>query len=291
MSERAVVLVSGGMDSAVVLAEMRSAGFACIALSFDYGQRHRVELEAASAVARSLGAIEHRISHIDLRAFGGSALTSDIPVPKDRPLAEDGAASPTSASARTAPPAASSSAVPVTYVPARNTIFLAHALALAEVSGARRLGIGVNAVDYSGYPDCRPAFIDAFVRLANVATRDGIESAARGEAWLRVDAPLLSMSKADIVRRGIELGVDFAQTFSCYDPQPAESGARMARETPAGAPRAGERTASTRFGPRAAAARFGVVPCGHCDACRLRARGFAEAGVADPQLAMAARTH
>lgn len=276
MSERAVVLVSGGMDSAVVLAEMRRAGFACIALSFDYGQRHRVELEAAAAVARSLGAIEHRVARIDLRAFGGSALTADIPVPKDRPLAaprEDSPPTgPAGAASRRTPPSRPSSsgapptAVPVTYVPARNTIFLAHALALAEVSGARRLAIGVNAVDYSGYPDCRPAFIDAFVRLANVATRDGVESAARGEAWLRVDAPLLTMSKGDIVRRGIELGVDFAETFSCYDPQAPQAGAR------------------------AASAPFGVVPCGHCDACLLRARGFAEAGVADPLLALAART-
>lgn len=240
MRERAVVLVSGGMDSAVVLAEMRTAGFDCVALSFDYGQRHRVELDAAVAVARQLGAVDHRIARIDLRAFGGSALTADIPVPKDRAPSEPGA-----------------SAVPVTYVPARNTIFLSHALALAEVSGARHLGIGVNAIDYSGYPDCRPAFIAAFELLANLATREGIEACERGTRWLRIHAPLLRLSKGDIVRRGRDLGVDFAQTFSCYDPR---VGATASMRTP----------------------NFGVRPCGHCDACLLRARGFADAGITDP---------
>jgi 7-cyano-7-deazaguanine synthase len=220
---RAVVLLSGGMDSAVVLAEMRHAGFECHALSFDYGQRHRVELERAAEVAQALGAASHRVARIDLRAFGASALTADIDVPKDRDVAR----------ARD---------VPVTYVPARNTVFLAHALAMAEATGARDIGIGVNAIDYSGYPDCRPEFVEAFERLANLATRAGAEAAARGERWMRVHVPLLRMGKSDIVRRGRELGVDLSRTVSCYDPSPAGA------------------------------------PCGRCDACQLRERGFREAG-------------
>ena len=220
---RAVVLLSGGMDSAVVLAEMRHAGFECHALSFDYGQRHRVELERAAEVARMLGAASHRTARIDLRAFGASALTADIAVPKDRDVAH-------------------AHDIPVTYVPARNTIFLAHALAMAESAGARDIAIGVNAIDYSGYPDCRPEFVEAFERLANLATRAGVEAAARGERWMRVHVPLLRMGKADIVRRGRALGVDLSRTISCYDP------------TPAG------------------------TPCGRCDACQLRERGFREAG-------------
>lgn len=246
MAERAVVLLSGGMDSAVVLAHMRREGFACVALSFDYGQRHRVELDAAAAVARSVGAIEHRTAKIDLRAFGGSALTADIPVPKDRVE-------------RAAHERGGAEDVPPTYVPARNTIFMSHALALAEVSGARHLAIGVNAIDYSGYPDCRPEFIGAFQSLANLGTREGVAAAAHGDVWLRIHAPLLALSKADIVRRGMDLGVDFALTFSCYDPRAAAG---------SGAP-------------------FGVRPCGHCDACLLRASGFAEAGVIDPLLGSA----
>lgn len=220
---RAVVLLSGGMDSTVVLAEMRHAGFECHALSFDYGQRHRVELERAAEVARMLGAASHRTARIDLRAFGASALTADIAVPKDRDVAQ-------------------AHGIPVTYVPARNTIFLAHALAMAESAGARDIAIGVNAIDYSGYPDCRPEFVEAFERLANLATRAGVEAAARSERWMRVHVPLLRMGKADIVRRGRALGVDLSRTISCYDP------------TPAG------------------------MPCGRCDACQLRERGFREAG-------------
>lgn len=218
---RAVVLLSGGMDSAVVLAAMRAEGYECHALSFDYGQRHRVELERAALVARQVGAASHRVARIDLRAFGASALTAEIAVPKDRDVehAHD---------------------IPITYVPARNTVFLAHALAMAESLDARHIGIGVNAVDYSGYPDCRPEFVEAFERLANLATRAGVEEAARGGRWLRIHAPLQHLSKAGIVRRGTELGVDFSLTISCYDPSPA-----------------GE-------------------PCGHCDACQLRARGFEE---------------
>ena len=219
----AVVLLSGGMDSAVVLAHLRHEGFDCHALSFDYGQRHRVELERAAEVAKALGAASHRVATIDLRIFGASALTADIAVPKGRDVehAHD---------------------IPVTYVPARNTIFLAHALAMAESLGARDLGIGVNAIDYSGYPDCRPGFVEAFERLANLATRAGVEAAERGERWIRVHTPLLQLTKAGIIRRGRELGVDLSRTVSCYDP--ATTG----------------------------------DPCGTCDACQLRERGFREAG-------------
>ena len=219
----AVVLLSGGMDSAVVLAHLRHEGFDCHALSFDYGQRHRVELERAAEVAKALGAASHRVATIDLRIFGASALTADIAVPKGRDVehAHD---------------------IPVTYVPARNTIFLAHALAMAESLGARDLGIGVNAIDYSGYPDCRPGFVEAFERLANLATRAGVEAAERGERWIRVHTPLLQLTKAGIIRRGRELGVDLSRTVSCYDPAPRGD------------------------------------PCGTCDACQLRERGFREAG-------------
>ena len=219
----AVVLLSGGMDSAVVLAHLRHEGFDCHALSFDYGQRHRVELERAAEVAKALGAASHRVATIDLRIFGASALTADIAVPKGRDVehAHD---------------------IPVTYVPARNTIFLAHALAMAESLGARDLGIGVNAIDYSGYPDCRPGFVEAFERLANLATRAGVEAAERGERWIRVHTPLLQLTKAGIIRRGRELGVDLSRTVSCYDPAPTGD------------------------------------PCGSCDACQLRERGFREAG-------------
>lgn len=220
----AVLLLSGGLDSTTLLAHAVREGFAVHALSFRYGQRHAHELAAARRVAAAYGAVEHREAEIDLRLFGGSALTSDLPVPKDR-----------SADAMAA-------GVPATYVPARNTVFLAHALAYAEVIGAADLFIGVNAVDYSGYPDCRPAFIEAFERLANLATRAATEEGRR----LRVHAPLLHLTKAEIVRLGLSLGVDYGLTTSCYDP--AADGAA----------------------------------CGRCDACQLRLRGFAEAGASDP---------
>lgn len=221
---RAVILLSGGLDSATVLAEAAAAGHACHALSFDYGQRHVAELAASARIARALGAVEHKTLRLDLRAFGGSALTdSAIAVPEARPDRSIGAG------------------IPVTYVPARNTIFLSLALGWAEVLEAGDIYLGVNALDYSGYPDCRPAFIEAFQRLAGLATRAGVEG--RGP---RVRAPLLQLSKAGIIRRGIELGVDYALTVSCY--QADEQG-------------------------RA---------CRRCESCRLRARGFAEAGVEDP---------
>jgi 7-cyano-7-deazaguanine synthase len=219
----AVVLLSGGLDSATTLAIARAEGYTCHALSFRYGQRHALELERAAAVARHLGAAEHRVVDIDLRSFGGSALTADLPVPKDRGEADRAAG------------------IPVTYVPARNTIFLAFALGCAEVLGAGDIFIGVNAVDYSGYPDCRPDFIAAFERLANLATRAGVEGRR-----VAIRAPLLQMSKPEIIARGLELGVDFGMTLSCYDP--ADDGAA----------------------------------CGRCDACLLRLDGFRRLGRPDP---------
>jgi 7-cyano-7-deazaguanine synthase len=226
-TRRAVCLVSGGMDSAVALAEARSAGFETFALSFDYGQRHRHELDAAVRVAQALGPKEHRVVRVDLAALGGSALTDEIEVPKDRSDAAIGAG------------------VPSTYVPARNTIFLSIALAWAEALGAHDLFIGINAIDYSGYPDCRPEFLRAFEALASVATAAGTE---RGER-IHVHAPLVAMTKADIVRRARELGVDLSLTHTCYDPL-VERGETFA--------------------------------CGRCDACLLRLRGFADAGASDP---------
>jgi len=219
---RAVVLLSGGLDSYTAAALARADGFELYALTVAYGQRHAVELEAARRVARALGVVRHVELPLDLAAFGGSALTGSGDVPKERSLDEPG--------------------IPTTYVPARNTVFLALALAWAESLGARDLVIGVNAVDYSGYPDCRPAFITAFESLAAVATRAGVEGAR-----FRVHTPLIDLSKADIIRRGVALGLDYGLTHSCYDP-----GADGA-------------------------------PCRRCDSCRLRARGFADAGVRDPQ--------
>lgn len=221
---KAVVLLSGGLDSTTTLAIARSQGFACFALTFQYGQRHAVEIDAARLIAGRLGVERHIVLPMDLRQFGGSALTSDLAVPKDRPLDE------------------MTHGIPVTYVPARNTIFLAFALAWAETLHANDIFLGVNALDYSGYPDCRPEFIAAFERLANLATKAGVE----GQKFT-IHTPLIQMTKADIVRRGLELGLDFALTTSCYDPTPDGKA------------------------------------CGHCDACLLRLKGFAEAGVADPR--------
>jgi 7-cyano-7-deazaguanine synthase len=218
--KRAVVLVSGGLDSATALAICGHEGFEPYALSFDYGQRHRVELGAARRVAASLGARDHRVAAIDLRVFGGSALTDEIAVPKNR---------------------RGKTEIPITYVPARNTIFLSYALAWCEVLGAADIFIGANAIDYSGYPDCRPEFISAFEQLAGVATKAGVEGTK-----FRIHAPLISMSKADIIRKGMDLGVDFSLTHSCYDP--------------------------TADG----------LACGECDSCRLRLAGFREAGLTDP---------
>lgn len=221
---KAVVLLSGGLDSTTALAVARSQGFACHALSVDYGQRHRVELDRAAAVAKALGAVEHRVVTLDLRQIGGSALTGAIAVPKDR-SADD-----------------MSRGVPVTYVPARNTILLGLALGLAEVVGAFDIFIGANVLDYSGYPDCRPEFLGAFETLANLATKAGTE----GAGTFRVHSPLLKLTKAEIIREGMKLGVDYGLTLSCYDPDAAGRA------------------------------------CGRCDSCQLRKKGFAEAGVPDP---------
>ena len=223
----AVVLLSGGLDSTTVLAIARTEGFAVHALSFRYGQRHAAEISAAKRIAARAGVRAHHIVDIDLRQFGGSALTADIPVPKDRDL-------------RSSRPA--SSDIPVTYVPARNTIVLSHALALAEVTGASDIFIGVNALDYSGYPDCRPEYIEAFQKMANLAMRSGVE----GKARVVIRTPLIELSKAAIILLGTSLGVDYSETTSCYDP-----------------------------GPRGEA-------CGRCDACQLRLKGFSEAGLEDP---------
>ena len=222
--KKAVVLLSGGLDSSTVLAIAKSEGYELHALSFSYGQRHVVELEAAQRVAAAIGVADHRVAVIDLRVFGGSALTADIAVPKGRD------------------PGQMSHGIPITYVPARNTIFLSFALAWAEVLGSSDIFIGVNALDYSGYPDCRPEFIEAFVKLANLATKAGVE----GRQHLKIHTPLLALTKAQIVHRGIELGVDYSLTSSCYDPSPT-----------------GE-------------------PCGECDSCLLRQKGFRENGLRDP---------
>ena len=223
---RAVCLVSGGLDSAVCLAVARREGLECYALSFDYGQRHRVELEAARRVAEHLGAAKHLIVPIDLRLFGGSALTADIAVPRARTNDQ------------------MAGGIPITYVPARNTVFLSLALAWAEVLLAESIFIGVNAIDYSGYPDCRPEFVEAFERMANLATKAGVEGATK----LRIRTPLIKRTKAEIIRLGHDLGVDYSLTHSCYDP---DSQGRA---------------------------------CGQCDSCLLRRRGFAESGVEDPTL-------
>lgn len=220
----AVVLLSGGLDSATTAAIAKNEGFRVHALSFSYGQRHSFELEAARRVAESLRVAEHRVAAIDLRVFGGSALTDDIEVPKGRDSAE------------------MAHGIPVTYVPARNTIFLSFALAWAEVLGANDIFIGVNALDYSGYPDCRPEFIRAFEQMANLATKAGVE----GRQRLTIHAPLMQLTKAQIIRRGIELGVDYSLTSSCYDPSPDGK------------------------------------PCGQCDSCFLRRKGFRENGIEDP---------
>jgi 7-cyano-7-deazaguanine synthase len=222
----AVVLLSGGLDSATAFAIARNGGFKPYALSFQYGQRHGVELEAARRVAEALDAAEHVVAEIDLRVFGGSALTADVAVPKGRSTAEMG------------------EGIPITYVPARNTIFLSFALAWAETLQASDIFIGVNALDYSGYPDCRPEYIRAFEQMANLATKAGVE----GRQHLRIHTPLIELTKAQIIQRGLELGVDYSLTHSCYDP--AQDGR----------------------------------PCSACDSCLLRAKGFAEAGVPDPAL-------
>ena len=221
----AVVLLSGGVDSATTLAIAQKMGFICHALSFDYGQRHIYELQAARKVATTLEAVDHRVVKIDLRGFGGSALTDEIAVPKDRSSE------------------VMAGEIPITYVPARNTIFLSFALAYAEVLTSADIFIGVNAIDYSGYPDCRPQYIEAFQNMANLATKMGVEG-----QHITIHTPLIELTKTQIIQHGIELGIDYSQTFSCYDPQTFDGTS---------------------------------VACGHCDSCLLRAEGFRQAGVAD----------
>jgi 7-cyano-7-deazaguanine synthase len=225
-ASKAVCLLSGGLDSATCLALARREGFDCYALSFDYGQRHRVELESATRVAASLGASQHRTLRFDLRQFGASALTADVAVPKGRSANE------------------MSAEIPITYVPARNTIFLSFALAWAEVIEAADIFIGVNALDYSGYPDCRPEFIEAFERMANLATKSAVE----GRVRVTLHTPLIRLTKGEIVKLGAKLGLDFGLTHSCYDPDPSGR------------------------------------PCAACDSCLLRRKGFEEAGIVDPLL-------
>jgi 7-cyano-7-deazaguanine synthase len=220
----AVILLSGGLDSATTAAIAKHEGYTLHAISFDYGQRHRFELAAAERVAKAMEIGQHVTMRIDLAAFGGSALTAAIPVPKERSAAEMDAS------------------IPITYVPARNTVFLSLALAFAEVTGAANIFIGVNAIDYSGYPDCRPEYIAAFERMANLATKAGVE----GTMQFKIHTPLIKMTKAQIIRRGLELGVDYGLTHSCYDPSPKG------------------------------------ISCGKCDACQLRIKGFREAGAEDP---------
>jgi 7-cyano-7-deazaguanine synthase len=222
-------LLSGGLDSATVLAIAKSRGYDLYALSFSYGQRHAWELEAAKRIAASMCVVEHRIANIDLRAFGGSALTDDIAVPKGRN------------------PFDMALGIPVTYVPARNTIFLSYALAWAEVLGANNIFIGVNVLDYSGYPDCRPEFVAAFEKMANLATKAGVE----GRQRFKIHTPLITLTKAQIIRLGMQLGVDYSLTSSCYDPS------------------------------------LEGLPCGQCDSCLLRQKGFSENGIADPLLRVA----
>lgn len=224
MKKKAIVLLSGGLDSATVLAIALKTGYSPVTLCFDYGQRHRVELAKARALSLKMGALEHREVKVDLRQFGGSALTDEIAVPKGRTEGE------------------MSAEIPITYVPARNTIFLSFALAAAEVAGAEDIFIGVNAIDYSGYPDCRPEYIQAFEQMANLATKAGVE----GTSKFKIHTPLIQMTKAEIIKKGLELGVDYSLTHSCYHPD-----------------------ANGR-------------PCGQCDSCLLRKKGFQEAGVVDP---------
>ncbi len=232
---KAVVLLSGGLDSSTTAAIAKAEGYDVHALSFDYAQRHRVELESAKMVAASLGIRNHLFIKFDLREIGGSALTSDIEVPKDRDVSSD---------------------IPVTYVPARNTIFLSFALAWSEVLGAPHIFIGANAIDYSGYPDCRPEYFTAFEMMANLSTKISVE----GKMQFKIYRPLIDLTKAGIIKRGVALGLDYAQTWSCYDPQKGSDEAAHASRI----------------------AQHGFVPCGRCDSCLLRAKGFKEAGLPDP---------
>ncbi len=252
--EAAVVLLSGGIDSSTALVIAKSEGYSLYAISFDYNQRHLRELESARMVAAAVGVRKHLVVRFDLREIGGSALTSDVKVPK------------MSAAARGRSPLRAVERIPVTYVPARNTIFLSYALAWAEVLRAGSIFIGANAVDYSGYPDCRPGYLMSFERMANLATK----VSAEGDLRFRIRAPLLSMKKADIIRRGTELGLDYSLTWSCYDP-------RIRRV---------QRSGSGAYIGKSPSV---YVPCGACDSCRFRSKGFREAGLEDPAMQLSAK--
>jgi 7-cyano-7-deazaguanine synthase len=255
--QKAVVLLSGGIDSSAALAIAKSEGYNVHALSFDYNQRHKRELESAKMVASAFGVKKHLIINFDLREIGGSALTSEIEVPKDRV-----ALSVKREAKNSALRIPYSASIPVTYVPARNTIFLSFALAWAEVLLAENIFIGANAIDYSGYPDCRPEYLKAFEEMANLATKISVE----GKSRFKVNAPLIYMKKSEIIRKGMELGLDFSLTWSCYDPQPAKVKSEKLKVK--------NQKLKTK--------NLNLVPCGRCDSCVFRAKGFKEAGIRDP---------
>jgi 7-cyano-7-deazaguanine synthase len=253
MNKKAVILLSGGIDSSTTFAIAKSEGYELYALSFDYNQRHKRELKSAGLVASTLGAPKHLIIKFDLREIGGSALTSEIEVLKTSSFIPH-----------------PSSLIPVTYVPARNTIFLSFAIAWAEVLEAENIFIGANAVDYSGYPDCRPEYLKAFEDMANLATKASVE----GRLRFRIRAPLISMKKSEIIKKGVELGVDYSLTWSCYDPQPAVLGIQSSKfQVP---------SENKNHEPRTT--NYELIPCGRCDSCVFRAKGFQEAGIEDPLL-------
>ena len=265
--KRAVVLLSGGVDSTTTGAIAGAGGFELYALTFDYGQRHKIEIDSAKWCAQSLKARKHLIIKTDFRDIGGSALTADIEVPKDR-MQDSGYKIQDKKNHASCILHPASSLIPVTYVPARNTIFLSFALAWAETIGAEDIFIGANAVDYSGYPDCRPEFIKSFETMANLATKASVE----GNLRFRIHSPLINLTKAEIIKKGIALGIDYAITWSCYDPQPANAGVKSSKLKVI--PKRRDNSKLLTF----------LVPCGRCDSCVLRAKGFFEAGVKDPLL-------
>lgn len=269
MTKKAVILLSGGVDSSTSATIAKAEGYELYALSFDYAQRHKTELESARAVAKSLGAQKHLIMKFDMREIGGSALTSDMEVPKDRNAASVESQALTDKDKESLDAArptldAPRSSIPVTYVPARNTIFLSFALSWAEVLEAPDIFIGANAVDYSGYPDCRPGYLKAFEEMANLSTKISDE----GKIRFRINAPLLHLTKAEIIRKGTALGLDYALTWSCYDPQNSNK----------------SQVTSNKLNSQEDSVNSSLVPCGRCDSCLIRARGFEEAGLADPLL-------
>ncbi|MEK6673793.1 MAG: 7-cyano-7-deazaguanine synthase QueC [Nitrospirota bacterium] len=266
-NEKAVILLSGGVDSSTTLAMAKAEGYALYAISFDYGQRHLRELESAKMVAENLSVEKHLVVNFDLREIGGSALTADIEVPKKAKSEELGVMD-----SDPELPTPNSELIPITYVPARNTIFLSFALGWAEVLGAASIYIGANAVDYSGYPDCRPEYLKAFEDMANLATKASVE----GKGRFSIKAPLLYMTKAEIIMKGSELGLDYSLTWSCYDPQPADAGVQRSKIK--------VQSKNSKLLAPNSELRTVFVPCGRCDSCLFRAKGFREAGIIDPLL-------